>query len=100
MQKQVEDLEQDEKNKQMMLNAQEDYFSNKLTKRINPFDEEDNLTSLNGDRGAFKSGQQFNRLCFSRRPFVELHTYYGLQFQKFFDQRSQQTKIVNDLILL
>ena len=94
------DLEQVEKNQQQQLMLKEDYFSNKLT-RVNPFDEDDNLIGLNGERGDFNKLDQQNRTCFSRRPFVELHTYYGLQFSQFFSERSKEkTKIVNDLILL
>lgn len=84
-----------------MNNAEEDYFSSKFIKRINPFDEEDNIVDLNGDRGTMHRLTNRNPTWFSRRPFVELHTYYGIQFQNFFNSR-QQTKceIVNDLILL
>ena len=104
LQKQVQDLDEDEKNQQ--LNIADDHFSAaKFTKRINPFDEDDNIVSLNGDRGLLNRSTVLNRsqqqLCFSRKPFVELHTYYGMQFQKFFNERSQsKTEIVNDLILL
>lgn len=106
LQKQVQDLEQDEKNRnmnnqQLMENADEDYFDSKFIKRINPFDEEDNIVAINGDRGSLDKLSNKNSSCFSRRPFVELHTYYGMQFEKFFNQRSQsKTEIVNDLILL
>ena len=102
--KQVEDLELDEKlrNRQLMANASEDHFDAKFTSRLNPFDEEDNIVGLNGERGALsKLATNRNPPFFSRRPFVELHSYYGLQFQKFFNERSQsKSEIVNDLILL
>lgn len=103
--KQVEDLELDEKlrNRQLMANATEDHFDSKFTSRLNPFDEEDNVIGLNGERGALSklANTGRNPAFFSRRPFVELHTHYGLQFQKFFNQRSQsKSEIVNDLILL
>ena len=101
--KQVEDLEQDEKLRNRQLTVDEEHFDSKFTRRINPFDAEDSIVALNGERGALSkiAANHRNAACFSRRPFVELHTHYGLQFQEFFNQRSQsKSEIVNDLILL
>lgn len=83
--------------------------------RFNPFDDQnliqfDNLQngtnpslssswSLSSPVATVLPTNSTNSTQFSRRPFVDLHQYYGLQFAKYFD-RKKRPKSVDELLLL
>ena len=103
-----------------------DSIGTTMKPRMNPFDEQ-NLIDLDEDRTSNLSitsvptlvdrnvpmtngsqrtsdtllqiAQRQDRVMFSRRPFIELHHYYGLQFAQYFERR-QKPKSVDELLLL
>jgi hypothetical protein len=84
-------------------------FDSSSSARVNPFDQH-NLIDFddlhNGNRSSCSSAptsdssaNRSDHVLFSRRPFVDLHQFYGLQFAQYFE-RKQKPKSVDELLLL